>query len=135
MQGKSTSKNLPQDWIEDLVWKDCLAFINQPGKHYRSMEAKLSVKVDMESETVLIQKSIDDKDIERQSILDLFRKSIIIFEIGYCISDFTDEKIYFIYQKNTEVPNLPIAFTLILAMSPNIICNSLRRSRQIELDE
>ncbi|WP_312114954.1 recombinase family protein [Brevibacillus reuszeri] len=83
MQGKCTSKNLPQDWIEDLVWKDCLAFINQPGEALQeiaaAMEAKKSVKVDLESETTLIQKSIDDKDTERQSILDLFRKNIITF--------------------------------------------------------
>ncbi|WP_429844561.1 recombinase family protein [Brevibacillus sp. FIR094] len=83
MQGKCTSKNLPQDWIEDLVWRDCLAFINQPGEALQEIaaarEVKQSEKVDLESETALIQKSIDDKDVERQSILDLFRKSIITF--------------------------------------------------------
>lgn len=83
MQGKCTSKNIPQDWIEDLVWKDCLTFIKQPGEALQeiaaAMEAKQSEKLDLESETALIQKAIDDKDIERQSILDLFRKNIITF--------------------------------------------------------
>jgi len=83
LQGKCTSKNLPQDWIEDLVWKDCLAFMNQPGEALQEMAAALEVKqsekVDIESEIALIQKSIDDKDLERQSILDLFRKNIITF--------------------------------------------------------
>ncbi|GIO06275.1 serine recombinase [Brevibacillus reuszeri] len=83
MQGKCKSKNLPQDWIEDLVWQDCLAFINQPGEALQeiaaAMEVKESEKSDLESEATLIQNSIDDKDVERQSILDLFRKNIITF--------------------------------------------------------
>lgn len=83
MQGKCTSKNLPQYWIEDLVWRDCLAFINQPGEALQEIaaarEVKQTEKIDLETEITLIQKSIDDKDVERQSILDLFRKSIITF--------------------------------------------------------
>jgi len=83
MQGKCTSKNIPQDWIEDLVWNDCVAFINQPGEALQqiaaTLETKKSEKQDFESEVTLIQKAIDDKDIERQSILDLFRKNIISY--------------------------------------------------------
>lgn len=83
MQGKCTSKNIPQDWIEDLVWKDCLAFINQPGEALQeiaaAMESKRCEKDHLESELALIRKSIDEKDVERQSILDLFRKNIITF--------------------------------------------------------
>ncbi|WP_235617500.1 hypothetical protein [Brevibacillus brevis] len=60
-----------------------MAFINQPGEALQGIasarEVKQTEKVDLESEMALIQKSDDDKDVERQSILDLFRKSIITF--------------------------------------------------------
>ncbi|WP_436967450.1 recombinase zinc beta ribbon domain-containing protein [Brevibacillus brevis] len=37
MQGKCTSKSLPQDWIEDLVWRDCLALLISQGKPFRRL--------------------------------------------------------------------------------------------------
>jgi site-specific DNA recombinase len=82
-QGKCPSKNIPKEWIEDLVWQDCLKFINQPGEALKeiaaSMEAKQAEKHDLTSEIAAIKESIENKDIERQSILDLFRKNIISF--------------------------------------------------------
>lgn len=59
MQGKCTSKNLLQDWIEDLVWTDCEAFINQPGEALREnaavMETKRSYTENLDSELILIR--------------------------------------------------------------------------------
>ncbi|WNF06417.1 hypothetical protein [Brevibacillus borstelensis] len=43
------------------------------------METNQAEKHDLESELNVIRKAIDDKNIERQSILDLFRKNIITF--------------------------------------------------------
>ncbi|WP_311837250.1 recombinase family protein [Brevibacillus aydinogluensis] len=83
LQGKCPSKNIPQDWIEDVVWKDCLTFIHHPGEALKEIAATLKTKQaekhDLESERTIIRKAIEDKDIERQSILDLFRKNIITF--------------------------------------------------------
>ncbi|WP_400162875.1 recombinase family protein [Brevibacillus sp. TJ4] len=83
MQGKCTSKNIPQNWIEELVWQDCLAFLNQPEDALQeiaaTMQTKEQRKDDIESELTLIRRSIDEKDTERQSILDLFRRNIITF--------------------------------------------------------
>jgi len=97
LQGKCTSKNIPQDWIEDLVWKDCLSFINQPGQALQEIaaatEEKRNERHDLDTEITTIKKSIDDKDIERQSILDLFRKNIISFtDLEKQIQKITHEK-------------------------------------------
>ena len=32
LQGKCTSKNIPAEWIENLVWQECVNFIENPGE-------------------------------------------------------------------------------------------------------
>ncbi len=65
------------------MWNDCLTFIHYPGEALKeiaaTMETNQAEKHDLESELNVIRKAIDDKNIERQSILDLFRKNIITF--------------------------------------------------------
>lgn len=81
LQGKCSAKNVPQEWIENLVWQDCLNFIKEPGSALAQLgahmyETKLLLgKIDNEID--LIQKVIKDKETEKQSILDLFRRQVI----------------------------------------------------------
>lgn len=79
--GKCKSKNVPQDWIENLVWNNCVEFIQNPGKALEelatSMKEKKSDAGKIAEEITTIQRAVDDKEVEKQSILDLFRKKII----------------------------------------------------------
>lgn len=81
LHGKCTSKNVPAEWLEDVVWDDCVRFINRPGEAVKelaaSMEDSQIKKADLSGELDLVQKAARDKDLEKQSILDLFRKQVI----------------------------------------------------------
>lgn len=81
LQGKCTSKNIPQDWVEELVWNDCINFIMSPGEALKelgaAMEEKKSQKRDVESEKQMIIEALKEKEVEKQSILDLFRRKVI----------------------------------------------------------
>ncbi|KJR99585.1 MAG: DNA recombinase [Peptococcaceae bacterium BRH_c4a] len=79
--GKCKSKNVPQDWIENLIWNDCVEFIQNPEKALEelaaSMKGKKSDAGEIAEEIKSIQHTIDNKEIEKQSILDLYRRTII----------------------------------------------------------
>ncbi|MDU2064364.1 MAG: recombinase family protein [Sporomusaceae bacterium] len=74
-------KNIPGTWLENMVWEDCLNFINNPGDVLQSINQKIEeTKVETrnyEEELKLITSSIQQVDAERQSILDLYRKKLI----------------------------------------------------------
>lgn len=79
--GKCVSKNLPADWLEDLVWNDIVNFINNPGEAINELQGSLEDRKDnienLLKEKEIVSNAINDKQNERQSILDLFRKKII----------------------------------------------------------
>lgn len=80
-QGKCTSKNVPQEWIEELVWNDIVYFITHPDETLLLLKKEITSKKDTvhtlgnESENII--SAIKRKDTEKQSILDLYRKSLI----------------------------------------------------------
>ncbi|MCM3699254.1 recombinase family protein [Paenibacillus macerans] len=81
LQGKCRSKNIPSEWIEDLVWTECVNFILNPGDAIKElqegMKEKRSLREEYEREIYLISQAIDDKESERQSILNLYRQKMI----------------------------------------------------------
>lgn len=81
LQGKCTSKNVPKEWIEDLVWKTCTGFINNPGEALdelaANMEEKKSHNANLKTEIEMVSKAAGEMEVEKQSILDLYRKRII----------------------------------------------------------
>lgn len=81
LDGKCYSKNISQQWIEDLIWNECVGFINNPGEAlkqlYASMQEKKSQKIDVEKDMDIIRNVLNDKEFEKQSILDLYRKKLI----------------------------------------------------------
>ena len=95
--GKWKSKNVPALWIEDYIWQSCVNFINNPGEAIKelaaSMEEKKSQSESLAAEKELIEQAIRDKDIEKQSILDLYRKKIITStDVEQQLSKITAEK-------------------------------------------
>lgn len=81
LQGKCKAKNVPQAWLEDLVWNDCINFIMNPGDALAeldtSMEETATKQVSFENEKDLILSTIREKESEKQSILDLYRRKLI----------------------------------------------------------
>jgi len=81
LNGKCTSKNLPQAWLEDMIWEKCVEFINNPKEALREftsgIEQRKSDKVAFEVEKEIVERALHDKEDEKQSILDLYRKKII----------------------------------------------------------
>lgn len=81
LQGKCTSKNVPQAWIEEMIWNDCVNFIMNPGESLaeldNSVDAATSEQSSLNSEKAILTSSIREKESERQSILDLYRRKLI----------------------------------------------------------
>lgn len=81
LEGRCKSKNVPQEWIEDMVWQSCVEFIENPGSALKElaagMEERKSQKTALSAERDVVLKTIQEKDAEKQSILDLYRKRII----------------------------------------------------------
>ena len=76
--GKCLAKNLAADWLDEKVWNDCVNFINNPGQLLIDLspdEEKSNFST--EQELRLITSSLSQKDTEKQSILDLYRKQLI----------------------------------------------------------
>lgn len=78
---KCPSKNIPSEWIENLVWNECVEFILNPGDAVKElqqgMNAKKSQKEELQKEIELVNQSLVDKENERQSILNLYRQKMI----------------------------------------------------------
>ena len=81
LQGKCMSKNVPQAWIEDIIWNDCVNYINNPGEALSELDNSMGEVVTeqnyLTNEKELILSSIREKESEKQSILDLYRRKII----------------------------------------------------------
>jgi site-specific DNA recombinase len=76
--GKCMAKNISADWLDEKIWDDCVSFINNPGQLLTDLspeEEKSNISV--EQELQLITSSLSQKDAEKQSILDLYRKQLI----------------------------------------------------------
>lgn len=77
--GKCTAKNIPADWIEEIVWGKIIEFVGNPKKAIDGFIVNSSSKdkTYLKRESEMLSKAINDKDIERSGILDLFRKKVI----------------------------------------------------------
>ncbi len=71
--GKCKSINVAQEWVENLVWNDIEMYISNPNL----LLVKPIKPVNHESEKKIIIRTIEQKEVEKQSILDLYRKKII----------------------------------------------------------
>ena len=69
------AQNLRCDWIDNIVWNDCLEYIQQPEKIYLQQPENNSDAV--KSEIEALERSALKLDRERSSILDLYRKAVI----------------------------------------------------------
>lgn len=80
-QGRCKSKNMPGEWLEDIIWQDCVRFIEHPGEAIRELEKSMSErkeqKADLAAELTLTKRAMLDKDNEKQAVLDLYRRKII----------------------------------------------------------
>lgn len=81
-QGKCPSKNIPQKWIETLVWNTCVSFIENPEGVMKELaktieNTKPKTKTDIKKEKAIVQKSLQETETEKQRILDLYRKQLI----------------------------------------------------------
>ncbi|MUG45472.1 recombinase family protein [Paenibacillus woosongensis] len=78
---KCRSKNIPGEWIEEMVWAECVNFILNPGDAIKELQEGMNVKRSLRNEYFheidLVVKSLEDKENERQSILSLYRQKMI----------------------------------------------------------
>ncbi|WP_277457949.1 recombinase family protein [Paenibacillus larvae] len=97
LMGKCKSRNIPAPWVENLVWEQCVNFINNPGDTVKELvnvdEKVLDHTAAYIDEKELVQKSLLNKDDERQSILELYRKKMISSnDVEIQLTEITNEK-------------------------------------------
>ncbi|MEN3012859.1 MAG: recombinase family protein [Dictyoglomus thermophilum] len=75
------AQNIPAQWIENLVWNECLNFLTNPGETIKELEKILTEKQQkntlLESEYLQLKKNLTEKEKEKERILSLYRKGII----------------------------------------------------------
>ncbi len=80
-QGKCPAKNIPAEWVEHMVWQDCVSFIMSPGEALATLDSSMqevrSKKDALISERQMVLDTIIGKDDEKQIVLDLRRKKLI----------------------------------------------------------
>ncbi|NJJ37876.1 recombinase family protein [Paenibacillus apii] len=81
IKGRCPSKNVPGEWLENVVWEECVQFIQNPGDALQEIsngiEQRKSQLAELLQEKEIVLKSISDKEPERQSILSLYRQKMI----------------------------------------------------------
>lgn len=112
--GCKNSKNLPQKWIENLVWNDVVSFITNPGdvvqKLSKQAEDNRMGSIDYSERINTLQKSLENKDKEKQTILDLYRKGLLEQkDVEIQLKKIADEKIVL----NEQIQALKDAVSLV----------------------
>ncbi|MBE0448426.1 MAG: recombinase family protein [Actinobacteria bacterium] len=78
---KCESKNISVEWLENIVWNDIVGFITNPGEVSRALsealDEKMSKTAEIEAERIVVMQALADKETEKQSILDLYRRNLI----------------------------------------------------------
>ncbi len=76
--GKCRSKNVSAEWLEELVWNECVNFILSPGEAVKKInEDQTIIKIDYSHELQLVEGKLSQKQDERMMILDAYRRNII----------------------------------------------------------
>ncbi len=80
-QGKCPAKNVPAEWLDNMVWNDCVNFIMNPGEALATLDSNMkqlrSNQEALEVEKKMVIDTIASKDSEKHSIIDLYRKKLI----------------------------------------------------------
>jgi site-specific DNA recombinase len=81
---RCAAKILKAEWLEDLIWQDCRAFILHPGaalaEARRQLEARRQQSPLVIEEHRRLQQALGEKALERDQILTLFRRKKIALE-------------------------------------------------------
>src|SRR5262249_47042866 len=77
-------KSLRAEWIEDLVWQDCRAFILHPEEALTEVQRQLDGRIRQSEQATeehqRLQHALGEKALERDRIMTLFRRGRIAFE-------------------------------------------------------
>lgn len=79
--GRCSNKNVPSDWIEEMVWRECVNFIQNPGEAIQLLNDGLDQRKDQTAklleELEMVKEALRSKDVEKQNILTLYRQKVI----------------------------------------------------------
>lgn len=117
LQGKCKSKNIPQSWVEGLVWQDCMKYITDPSlalaEINSNMQETKDEKSSLEVEKALVSGALRDKEEEKQSILDLYRRKLITGkDVEVQLQKIADEKMTLEARMELLSGNMEAAATL-----------------------
>lgn len=75
------ARNIPGDWLDDLVWQDCRSFILNPGEALAEAREQLRERMartaDLDVEVVQLRSRLRVKEVERERVMTMFRRGRI----------------------------------------------------------
>ncbi len=81
LQGKCTNRNVPVEWVEELVWGQIVEFIRHPKSALKKLREELaadkSQAKDLSREIERLEAALAQKDVERQRIMALYRRGTV----------------------------------------------------------
>lgn len=92
---KCIAKSITMSWLDDAVWEDCMKYINNPELALKNIEEMQSNINSHEEEKNLLDVKINDKKVEKERILALYRTGVInMNDITGQLSKINDDKLY-----------------------------------------
>lgn len=92
---KCIAKSITMSWLDDAVWEDCMKYINNPELALKNIEEMQSNINSHEEEKNLLDAKINDKKVEKERILALYRTGVInMNDITGQLSKINDDKLY-----------------------------------------
>lgn len=75
------ARNIPGEWLDDLVWRDCRTFILNPGEALAEAREQLRERMartaSVETEVAQLRSQLRAKEAERERVMTMFRRGRI----------------------------------------------------------
>jgi site-specific DNA recombinase len=81
LQGKCVNRNVPADWLEELVWSQIVNFVKHPKSALKTLREEMAAatppRQDVQKEIAGLESSLATKDLERQRVMGLYRRGTV----------------------------------------------------------
>jgi site-specific DNA recombinase len=81
LRGKCTNRNVPVDWVEELVWGQIVEFIRHPKSALKKLREELAASKpqaqDLSREIENLEVALAQKNVERQRVMGLYRRGTV----------------------------------------------------------
>lgn len=76
-RAKCTGRSINMDWLDGVVWDDCMSYINNPSAAIESIQASDNNEQEDQAKIDLISSQLATCDTERERVMDMYRTNLV----------------------------------------------------------